>query len=239
MRKWSCLLVVGALLFSGCGGSEGKASSAKSSEAPETSPSSEPSESSTPSEPAEVSGLAGTFLHEGRYKTDLFKPGFAFKAPDLPYPFTADVDTEDYVMLTKAPGFQAVIFAKPGKMYASDNVTLEKTPSDILSWFESNSYLTTKRGPSLQIGSASGESIDVRVKELADDQPKFDCGKCIALFEVDGFGPLGISKGDVIRVAQVKVAGEGILVLLFTPKSDFRQFMSVGAGVLESVEWKK
>jgi hypothetical protein len=241
MRRLSFLIVC-LMLLAACGGSDDKSSSSagnapsdsSSSTEPETTPSSEPS-----SEPTQVSNLTNTFLHAGRYKTDLFKPGFAFKGHDAAYPLNVAAETENYVEFAKGPAYQGIILSRPTKMYASDNVSLEKAPPNPIDWFEDNEYLTTSPGPKVTVGDDTAPSIHVQISSIPDDQPVSDCPKCVSILAEEGAELLLMQNTDQLRVTQVEVAGEEVLVILITPKSDFGVFMKIGTEFLESVSWKK
>jgi hypothetical protein len=239
MRRWTYLVVAALFVLGACGGSDKDPASA-GEEATHTDAASpaEPEESpSTP--PVEESELAGTFLHPGRYKTDLFTPAFAFTAPDLAYPFTVDQETKDAIFIVKPPGFQAVVLSTPTEMYAEDNKSLEKAPDDLLAWFEKNPYLKTAAAPDVNVGGTTATAMDVEVASKPKAEPSdLPCPDCVAIHPIAGFEPLAIGK-EKVRVAQLDVEGDQVLLSLICPKSDFELFLKTAEPMLKSITWKK
>jgi hypothetical protein len=116
-------------------------------------------------------------------------------------------------------------------------------PKDMVGWLQQHPYLQTSKPEPVTVGGVKGLQFDV----VPGDLPKgynptcssiIDNPNCVDLVRLSTGEQLFVAEGYPVRVIVLEdVEGETVTIGIFSPASEFEEFVPEAQKVIDTVKW--
>ena len=113
-------------------------------------------------------------------------------------------------------------------------------PKDWASWFQEHPYLKTSGPQAVSVGGVKGSRFDTRISSLPDNYYSEDClGQGVPLWPLRAGHHWCADEGFTSRTIILSgVAGETVIIDVWTGSETFEKILPESQRVLETVEWE-
>src|SRR5215210_2446308 len=213
------LVVVVVLALSACGGDEKKAKARPLPEEPKA-------------------------LRPGTYRSEEFKPSLSFRVGKgwSSSPLEASDDLEITWGQTAGLGF--VNLQEVYKPTTTGSAIVVDAPKNIAGWLQQHPYLQTSKPEPATVGGVKGVEFDVDVGDLPKGYNPtcssiIDNPNCVDLVRLSTGEQLFAAEGYPVRVIVLEdVEGETVTIGIFSPASEFEEFVPEAQKVIDTVKWR-
>jgi hypothetical protein len=183
-------------------------------------------------------------LRPGEYHSEEFEPSFSFrvgKGWSSSPPEASDILEITRGQMTGMNFSNAQEVYKPTKTGSANVVD---APKDMVGWLQQHPYLQTSNPEPVTVGGVKGVEFDV----VPGDLPKgynptcssiIDNPNCVDLIRLSTGEQLFVAEGYPVRVIVLEdVEGETVTIGIFSPASEFEEFVPEAQKVIDTVKWR-
>jgi hypothetical protein len=212
------LVVVVVLALSACGGDEKKAKARPLPEDPKA-------------------------LRPGTYRSEEFKPSLSFHVGKGWS--SSPLEASDILEITRGQT-TGMNFSNAQEVYKptkTGSANVVDAPKDMVGWLQQHPYLQTSKPEPVTVGGVKGLQFDV----VPGDLPKgynptcssiIDNPNCVDLVRLSTGEQLFVAEGYPVRVIVLEdVEGETVTIGIFSPASEFEEFVPEAQKVIDTVKW--
>src|SRR5215210_8531726 len=214
------LVVVVVLALSACGGDEKKAKARPLPEDPKA-------------------------LRPGTYRSEEFKPSLSFHV-GKGWSSSTFPETSDFLEITRGQT-TGMNFSKAQEVYKptkTGSANVVDAPKDMVGWLQQHPYLQTSKPEPATVGGVKGLQFDVDVGDLPKGYNPtcssiIDNPNCVDLVRLSTGEQLFAAEGYPVRVIVLEdVEGETVTIGIFSPASEFEEFVPEAQKVIDTVKWR-
>jgi len=211
-------VVVVVLALSACGGDEKKAKARPLPEDPKA-------------------------LRPGTYRSEEFKPSLSFHVGKGWS--SSPLEASDILEITRGQT-TGMNFSNAQEVYKptkTGSANVVDAPKDMVGWLQQHPYLQTSKPEPVTVGGVKGLQFDV----IPGDLPKgynptcssiIDNPNCVDLVRLSTGEQLFGAEGYPVRVIVLEdVEGETVTIGIFSPASEFEEFVPEAQKVIDTVKW--
>jgi|SRR5215210_6779694 hypothetical protein len=212
------LVVLVVLALSACGGDEKKAKARPLPEDPKA-------------------------LRPGTYRSEEFKPSLSFHVGKGWS--SSPLEASDILEITRGQT-TGMNFSNAQEVYKptkTGSANVVDAPKDMVGWLQQHPYLQTSKPEPVTVGGVKGLQFDV----VPGDLPKgynptcssiIDNPNCVDLVRLSTGEQLFVAEGYPVRVIVLEdVEGETVTIGIFSPASEFEEFVPEAQKVIDTVKW--
>jgi hypothetical protein len=212
------LVVLVVLALSACGGDEKKAKARPLPEDPKA-------------------------LRPGTYRSEEFKPSLSFHVGKGWS--SSPLEASDILEITRGQttGMNFTNVQEVYKPTKTGSANVVDAPKDMVGWLQQHPYLQTSKPEPVTVGGVKGLQFDV----VPGDLPKgynptcssiIDNPNCVDLVRLSTGEQLFVAEGYPVRVIVLEdVEGETVTIGIFSPASEFEEFVPEAQKVIDTVKW--
>jgi hypothetical protein len=213
------LVVVVVLALSACGGDEKKAKARPLPEDPKA-------------------------LRPGTYRSEEFKPSLSFHVGKGWS--SSPLEASDILEITRGQT-TGMNFSNAQEVYKptkTGSANVVDAPKDMVGWLQQHPYLQTSQPEPVRVGEVKGVEVDLGVGDLPKGYNP-TCSSiigdpnCVDLVRLSTGGSLFVAEGYPVRVIVLEdLEGETVTIGLFSPASEFEEFVPEAQKVIDTVKWR-
>jgi hypothetical protein len=183
------------------------------------------------------------------YVIATFRPTLSFSIPD-PFWFSGQnkpwqITIQNISKMSRISRYGDwmlnVFNARTGSIYDSAHPhggERSPLPTDMISWFEQHTYLSTGSRVPVTVGGVDGTQIDIVVSSTPDKQPRRAAHPGVRVFRQGPGSYYLFNRGFKYQFTELHdVQGERIFILVESPVADFDELVSQTQTVLATVRW--
>src|SRR5215211_1673829 len=212
------LVVLVVLALSACGGGEKKAKARPLPEEPKV-------------------------LRSGTYRSEEFKPSLSFHVGKGWSSSSLEASDDLEITRGQTAGLGFFNVQEVYKPTTTGSAIVVDAPKDMVGWLQQHPYLQTSKPEPVTVGGVKGLQFDV----VPGDLPKgynptcssiIDNPNCVDLVRLSTGEELFVAEGYPVRVIVLEdVEGETVTIGIFSPASEFEEFVPEAQKVIDTVKW--
>jgi hypothetical protein len=182
-------------------------------------------------------------LRPGTYRSEEFKPSLSFHVGKGWS--SSPLEASDILEITRGQT-TGMNFSNAQEVYKptkTGSANVVDAPKDMVGWLQQHPYLQTSKPEPVTVGGVKGLQFDV----VPGDLPKgynptcssiIDNPNCVDLVRLSTGEQLFVAEGYPVRVIVLEdVEGETVTIGIFSPASEFEEFVPEAQKVIDTVKW--
>src|SRR5215203_1807796 len=182
-------------------------------------------------------------LRPGTYRSEEFKPSLSFRVGKGWS--SSPLEASDILEITRGQT-TGMNFSNAQEVYKptkTGSANVVDAPKDMVGWLQQHPYLQTSKPEPVTVGGVKGLQFDV----IPGDLPKgynptcssiIDNPNCVDLVRLSTGEQLFGAEGYPVRVIVLEdVEGETVTIGIFSPASEFEEFVPEAQKVIDTVKW--
>jgi hypothetical protein len=182
-------------------------------------------------------------LRPGTYRSEEFKPSLSFHVGKGWS--SSPLEASDILEITRGQT-TGMNFSNAQEVYKptkTGSANVVDAPKDMVGWLQQHPYLQTSKPEPVTVGGVKGLQFDV----VPGDLPKGynpTCSSiignpnCVDLVRLSTGEQLFVAEGYPVRVIVLEdVEGETVTIGIFSPASEFEEFVPEAQKVIDTVKW--
>jgi hypothetical protein len=183
-------------------------------------------------------------LRPGVYRSEEFEPSLSFRVGKGWS--SSPLEASDILEITRGQT-TGMNFSNAQEVYKptkTGSANVVDAPKDMVGWLQQHPYLQTSQPEPVTVGGVKGVEFDVGVGDSPEGYNP-TCSSiigdpnCVDLVRLSTGGSLFVAEGYPVRVIVLEdLEGETVTIGIFSPASEFEEFVPEAQKVIDTVEWR-